>query len=264
MILADMQEMNCRSYCHLLIIVACLSSVPAVSAQSAAAIVSKHLEAMGGRERLSAISALSIQMDVKTAKNSGYIYMQLAHRRGILVKNKLGEFTNSSLTNRKGIWIKGPSDEDFREVRPVPNRLLLYSSLEIYEHSPPLYLLNYDQRGLHLFLQKRRSRVNKTSCYVLEVKRYAYATDSVIWEKEYYIGKKDYLLHRIVEKNKAIDFSKYLSVQGIMVPHQEAQTFQLRRGINVPLIKQKIKLLITQIEINPIFSEDFFTVSEQR
>ena len=232
-------------------------SLSELRGQSAAAIVAKHLEAMGGRRKLSAIQTVSIQMDLQTDRNKGYMHLQIMHRRGLLLEQALRDFTNVRLITQKGVWVKGPADESFRALQPTPNPRALYASLSIYEHFLPLHLLDYDKRALYISLKHKLRKVNKVNCYVVEVRAYTPEQKEPL-SKMYYIGTADYLIYKLEEPNKVTDFSDYKSVDGIIVPHQQIQHISTARGFRGQGSGQKINLTLTKIEINPTLAEDTF------
>ena len=246
----------------------CLAFLP-LSAQSAAAVVSKHLEAVGGAERLSTIRELYLELEVSFEDNYGKSILGhekkwISDRKSVLSETTMGPTSNWWLVNRAGLWKKGPADDAPVLVTEEPHKLghILNLEMDVYEQFPPFYLMDYDKRGLQLSLLKGTRKVGKNKCYILQTTKYHRNPKGKNTPKitKYYIGTKDYLLYRMEKKEQRIDISDYKIVNGILIPHKETRKVESRRSVTNQG-KSTLEIQLRAIQINPELPEDFFTVA---
>ena len=255
-------------YALILTLSSVLLPVPAssaVGAQSAAFVVSKHLEKMGGERELHHVRSLHLILeieesgtgfDIRKSEGNRYLKVWRTDQQGAIIfhaRKNHGEYT---LTNQTGQWRQLSDQEEPRKVEniSVPERR---AALELRDSFAPLYLLDYVERGIYLWLEKGKAFVGKHKCYLLKSQEYdPIQQGKQPIERAYYIGTSDFLLYRVKNDRSIEDYEDYRAVKGIMIPHRRSINFSPDRGG----VSQKIRVVTTHISVNTQFSADLFTV----
>ena len=225
--------------------------------QNVAAIISKYVEATGGERKWKELRTLQIkgthviERDLLNA-NAGELERdfdhKIMHRIGFLHEERFRNTRTLRLITPQGVWqaVGGQSVRRINDGLPV--RASLYDL-----HGE---FVNYQQKGYHFELKKRKSTIEGEKCYVIKGR-----VDNT--ETLYYISEESYMLvqtkRTIVQKRSrrkewtTISYKDFRNVQGYVFPFRQDYEYT-QAGIS------KNSYYITAIHPNtPYISVDDFT-----
>ena len=242
-------------------------NVALLPAQTAEEVISNYYTTVGGAEAFQNIQSVHAEMATSSGPVSGTQTLKLSKKRGFFFRQ---EFMGSSvyvITNKEKFWIKKPDDFEPKEVS---FKELTQSEIDLTEENknqiieqqfisslPFFSLLDYEKDSTVLELKKRKKKVNKVKCFVIEVR------PPVGPSAKYYFDKKNYLLLRIVSEiddgsKGIIDISDYRKVDSLRIPHKYMQRVEGIDGQSSSAMISKI----SAIRFNPELPDDLFTVEE--
>lgn len=136
-----------------------------VQAQTAAEIISKHVTAMGGREKIITLSS-TLMTGTFTAPGATPINIVTTkkHMIGSRIDIEANGTSNYQIITQKNGWIYTPVQGD-KEPRPLNEEQFKVGQVQLDLHGP---FINPDQKGYKIELAGKDT-VNGTMCYRLKV-----------------------------------------------------------------------------------------------
>ena len=275
------------------------ASIHSLCAQTSEEVISKFFEVIGGKEKVKEIRSARIQMAVST---QGIVLAEVsksvADKRGSLTLILTGGTEIVECINPKGIWVRGPEDEE-----PIKQKLTakelegLANKLSIRSDEAFLFMsfLSYEGECKGFELKKRKKKIGKKKCYVLQADKeglevmencnkgggvFSFSNSPMlggmiegamggkgVQSIDLYFSVKTGLLLRLNLNISAIsgdfmkitlDFSDYREAGGLFMPHALKTSLSGVPEMEGATFTSKI----TAIRLNPDFPDDLFTIEE--
>ena len=232
--------------------------VNALQAQSAGAIIDKHIATIGGEERLNKIQTLSLSLSSRQQSILRHMVLKIFHTRGIYIEQTILGDKTIQIVNRDQAWQKGPADDKAVEVSRDQLKTIL-ENMNLLRTFPPLLLTNRALKAQGVLIRKPKLvRIATGKCYVLESKPNRFSTIT------YFIDHQNYKLLRrtttLVQGKFSIketaDYQNFQWVAQVLVPFSINYTFRSTRFASQ--LKQEVK--IEHVELNPVLEDSLFIV----
>ncbi|MES2774966.1 MAG: hypothetical protein V4722_12320 [Bacteroidota bacterium] len=206
----------------LCIALASLFSIGFVSAQTADEVITKHIEAMGGKEKIEKIQ--NVVMEGSLTIQGAPIAVTLTQVQGKLSRqdiNAMGMKGYDFVTDKEG-WTFMPF-QGMQKPEPKTAEDVKESQSDL-DIQGPLY--NYAAKGHKVELLGKED-VEGTECFKIK------ATLASGKEVTFFLDPASYLIVRAKEKKKfngqemdlSVDFSDYKDVEGVKMAHSVTQQF---------------------------------------
>ena len=240
--------MKKHTFCSIALLLA-LTSL-SIHAQSAAEVLSKYHEILGGEEKIRSLKSLHAEITVSTQNMYGSMTVKVDEDKGSFMRQKSPSGEVIVIQNKEGIWIKDPTNlepekQDMKDMSPPPVKVKRSLSF--------LQLFDYDKAGITLSLQKKRKKINKKKHYVIVATKKA--KDS---QRKFYFSVKDYLLYRVEtivsgELVMTEEYTDYREIDEMVIPY---------KNVHITPGAPKMSIKISAIRLNPEFADDVFTIEE--
>ena len=251
--------MNGKASKYLTCLCCTLLTIFALEAQSAGAIIEKHLTAIGGETRLDKIQSLSLSLSLLQRGITSQIILKVFHQRGVYIEQvRLGK-TSIQIANKEKAWQQGPTDEKAVEVSREKLRSAI-ENMNLLRTFPPLLLTDRSlvEQGV-LVRKPKLERLPAGKCYVLK------ATPNSSSTIVYFIDHQSYrllrrtitLTHGKFSTTEVTDYQDFRWIDHILVPFGIMHT--LRGSGFFSQLKQEIQ--IEALALNPILADSLFTIN---
>jgi outer membrane lipoprotein-sorting protein len=221
------------------IALAALTIGVSASAQTVDDIVNKHIDALGGKEKLSGMKSIYIEADLEIAGNQASSTTSILYGKGSYSSVDFGgQKIISSITTDKGGWSINPLAGQVT-AEPLPDDQLNAGKAQLYPGSP---LVNYVDKGNKVELLGQED-VNGVKAYKLKV------TSKEGANLTYYIDPTTYYIVRAVTKlsingqdvEQGVNFSDYKKTDyGFVAPYSSAR--DLPNGMTINITVRKIEV----------------------
>jgi hypothetical protein len=230
-----------------LLLLTTLVSLASLHAQTADAIINKHINAMGGQEKLSKLKSIHMDMSMQMMGNDIPSSVTIVEGKGARSESDIqGQKIIQVITDTSG-WMINPM-MGATTPQPLPEEQVKQSAGQIYITGP---FYNYAARGNKVELQGQE-KVGDVNAYKLKL----ITKDSD--ETTYYIDPSTYYIIEVVKSGEMMgnpvtitvtnsDFQK--TPEGYVVPH----TVQTDMGGQFSLNAK-----ITKVDINPPVDDSIF------
>lgn len=220
----------------------CITAATFSIAQSLDAVVSKHLDALGGADNLRKINSLVMKGNINQGGTKIPIVMTVINKKAFRVEFTFNGMTGYQVLTDTAGWGLNPFQGQTK-AEPMTADQVKKSQDELDVHDE---FLDYKDKGTTLE-DLGTDDVEGTEAYKIKV------TLKSGKEKTLYISKDNYLTIRQTEKTEingkeiesTSDYSNYKKVENIMLP------FSINNSLQGPVD-------IDTIEINPTIDEGLF------
>ena len=208
-------------------------------AQTVEEIVNKHIEALGGKEKLNGMKSISIEADLEIAGNQASSVTTILYGKGSYSSVDFGgQKIISSITTDKGGWSINPLAGQVT-AEPLPDDQLNAGKAQLYPGSP---LVDYATKGNKVELAGQED-VNGVKAYKMKV------TSKDGANLTYFVDPTTYYIIRAVTKlsingqdvEQGVNFSDYKKTDyGFVAPYTSAR--DLPNGMTVNITVRKIEV----------------------
>ena len=217
-----------------------------LQAQSIEEIVNKHLEAIGGKDKLAAISSVKMENQMEVMGNEATTTITILNGKGYRTETEIMGSKMVQVINEKGGWVVSPM-MGATEPQDLPEAAAKQAAGQIYI----VPLLDYASRGTKLTLEGKE-KIGDAEAFKIKVTNKEGADISM------YIDASTYFLKRVVQTadmmgqtvTSTINYSDYKKTdQGWVVPYLT----EIDMGGMMQLKNKLIK-----IEVNPTVDPSIF------
>jgi hypothetical protein len=211
------------------------------SAQTVDEIVNKHIEALGGKEKLNGMKSISIEADLEIAGNQASSVTTILYGKGSYSSVDFGgQKIISSITTDKGGWSINPLAGQVT-AEPLPDDQLNAGKAQLYPGSP---LVDYATKGNKVELAGQED-VNGVKAYKMKV------TSKDGANLTYFVDPATYYIVRAVTKlsingqdvEQGVNFSDYKKTDyGFVAPYASAR--DLPNGMTINITVRKIEVTL--------------------
>ena len=227
----------------------CLASV---HAQTADQIINKHITAMGGKDKLSKLKAIHMDMSMQMMGNDVPSSVTIVEGKGFRSESEVQGQKIIQVVTDTGGWMLNPM-MGATTPQPIPAEQAKQAAGQIYATGP---FYNYAARGNKVELQGQE-KVGDVNAYKLKV------TSGDSSETTYYMDPTTYYIIEVVRSGEVMgnpititvtnsDFQK--TPEGYVVP----RTVQTDMGGQFSLTAK-----VTKIDINPPVDATLFEMPKQ-
>lgn len=229
----------------LLTILAFIAFVP-VRSQTVEEIVNKHLEAIGGKQKLAVINSVKMENQMEVMGNEATTTITILNGKGYRTESEIMGSKMIQVINEKGGWVLNPMTGS-TEPQDLPEAAAKQAASQLYI----IPLLDYVSRGTKLTLDGKES-IDGKETFKIKVTNKEGADISM------YIDASTYYMTRLVQTaemmgqtvSSTINYSDFKKTdQGWVVPYLT----EIDMG---GMIQLKNKLV--KIEINPTIDPAVF------
>jgi hypothetical protein len=230
----------------LLIVFCALISNFHLQAQSVDEIVNKHLEAIGGKQKLAVITSVKMENQMEVMGNEATTTITILNGKGYRTESEIMGSKMIQVINEKGGWVMSPMTGS-TEPQDLPEALAKQAANQVFI----IPLLDYVSRGIKLTLEGKESMGGKDA-FKIKV------TNKEGVDISMYIDANTYYLTRLVQSaemmgqnvSSTINYSDFKKTdQGWVVPYLT----EIDMGGMVQLKNKLVK-----IEINPTIDPVIF------
>ena len=230
-----------------LVAVACMS-VLNMYAQTADEIISKYVDAIGGKDKIAGIKTLYKESDIEVMGNTASSVTNIVNGKGYKMEM---DFNGSKIINcitDKGGWSLNPMMGQ-SSPEAMPDDQVKSTQSQLFIEGP---LVNYQAKGNKVELQGQEA-VNGANCFKLKVTTPEGAQITA------YVDANTYLISKVITKatvsgqdvETTLVFSKYQKTDyGFVVPMSQELT--LPQGITLTINDKKVEV---NKEIDPAIFE---------
>ena len=231
---------------QLFIVFCALASNFQLQAQSLDDIVNKHLEAIGGKQKLSVINSVKMENQMEVMGNEATTTITILNGKGYRTESEIMGSKMIQVINEKGGWVLNPMTGS-TEPQDLPEAAARQAASQLYI----IPLLDYVSRGTKLTLDGKES-IDGKETFKIKVTNKEGADISM------YIDASTYYMTRLVQTaemmgqtvSSTINYSDFKKTdQGWVVPYLT----EIDMG---GMIQLKNKLV--KIEINPTIDPAVF------
>lgn len=228
------------------LLVLALLAFAQLQAQSIEEIVNKHLEAIGGKDKLASISSVKMENQMEVMGNEATTTITILNGKGYRTETEIMGSKMIQVINEKGGWVVSPM-MGATEPQDLPEAAAKQAAGQIYI----VPLLDYASRGTKLTLEGKE-KIGDAEAFKIKVTNKEGADISM------YIDASTYFLKRVVQTadmmgqtvTSTINYSDYKKTdQGWVVPYLT----EIDMGGMMQLKNKLIK-----IEVNPTVDPSIF------
>ena len=239
---------NCKRF---LLLLTSILFVTAINAQTADEIINKHIEAMGGKEKLAQLKSLHMDITMQIMGNDAPASITVKEGKGYKSESEaMGQKIVSCVTDSGG-WMINPM-MGAAGAQPIPAEQYKETEDQIYATGP---FYNYNEKGIKVELEGQE-KIGDVDAYKLKV------TNKDGGETTYYVDPTTYYIVRVVKSGEMMgnpvtiavnnsDFQK--TDEGYVVPRTVETSFGEQFSMTAK---------VTKVDINPTVEDSIFTMPQ--